>query len=147
MMDIITFYSKKYNIPTFVDPKKSDPALYEGVNFITPNLKEFKNFYPYLNKKEKVKKIFEKTKINFLVVTNGFRGSFYINKNLSEINFKGFKIIKRDVSGAGDTFLASLVYSFIKTKNIDLSMNFSNKMASEVVKIKNICTPKKKYFN
>jgi D-beta-D-heptose 7-phosphate kinase/D-beta-D-heptose 1-phosphate adenosyltransferase len=146
MMDIITFYSKKYNIPTFVDPKKLDPALYKGVNFITPNLKEFKNFYPYLNKKEKVKKIFEKTKINFLVVTNGFRGSFYINKNLSEINFKGFKIIERDVSGAGDTFLASLVYSFIKTKNIDLSMNFSNKMASEVVKIKNICTPKKKIF-
>jgi len=80
------------------------------------------------------------------VVTNGSRGSFYINKNLKKINFKGFKIIKRDVSGAGDTFLASLVYSFLKTRNIELSMNFANKMASEVVKMNDISIPKKKSF-
>ena len=48
------------------------------------------------------------------------------------------------MSGAGDTFLASLVYSFLKTRNLDQSMNFANKMASEVVKLKNISVPIKK---
>ena len=50
------------------------------------------------------------------------------------------------MSGAGDTFLASLVYSFLKTRNLELSMNFANKMASEVVKLKNISVPSKKNF-
>jgi D-beta-D-heptose 7-phosphate kinase/D-beta-D-heptose 1-phosphate adenosyltransferase len=146
VMKIISLYSKKNNIPVFVDPKKSNPKIYAGVNFITPNIKEFKNFYPYLNYTKKIKKIFKVAAINYLVVTNGSKGSFFINKKLKKINFKGFKITKRDVSGAGDTFLASLVYSFLKTKNIELSMNFANKMASEVVKIKNISVPSKKSF-
>lgn len=145
-MKIVTFYSKKYHIPVFVDPKKSNPRIYRGVNFISPNFKEFKNFYPKLKYKEKIKKIFEQTELNYLVVTNGSRGSFYINKNKKKINFKGYKIIERDLSGAGDTFLASIVYSFLKTRNIDLSMNFANKMASEVVKLKNISVPGQKSF-
>ncbi len=146
VMKIITLYSKKYHVPVFVDPKKSNPRIYRGVNFISPNFKEFKSFYPNSKYKEKITKIFKQTEINYLVVTNGSRGSFYINKNLKKINFKGFKIIERDVSGAGDTFLASLVYSFLKTRNIDQSMNFANKMASEVVKLKNISVPNKKSF-
>jgi len=144
VIKIIILHSKKNNIPVFVDPKKSNPKIYAGVNFITPNLKEFKNFYPSLNYSKKIKKIFEITAINYLVVTNGSKGSFIINKRLKKINFKGFKVIKRDVSGAGDTFLASYVYSFLKTRNIELSMNFANKIASEVVKIKNISVPRKK---
>ena len=146
MMKIIISHTSKHNIPVFVDPKKLDPKVYKGANFITPNFKEFKNFYSNLNYKQKIKKIFNQVKINYLIVTNGSKGSFYINKNYKKINFKGYKIIKRDVSGAGDTFLASLVYSFLKTKNIELAMNFSNKMASEVVKIKNISVPGKKIF-
>lgn len=146
VIKIIILHSKKNNIPVFVDPKKSNPKIYAGVNFITPNLKEFKNFYPSLNYSKKIKKIFKTTGINYLVVTNGSKGSFIINKRLKKINFKGFKVIKRDVSGAGDTFLASLVYSFLITRDIELSMNFANKIASEVVKIKNISVPRKKTF-
>jgi len=147
VMKIVTSNSKKNEIPIFVDPKKSDPKIYKGANFITPNYREFKNFYLNLNYKKKIKKIFNKSDINYLVVTNGHKGAFYINKNLKQINFKGFWVVKKDVSGAGDTFLASLVYSFLKTKNIDLSMNFSNKIASEVVKINSIVTPTRKILH
>ena len=146
IMKILTSYSKKNNVPVFVDPKKLDPKIYNGANFISPNLKEFKNFYPNLNYYKKIKKIFEETGINYLVVTNGSKGSFYINKNLKKKKFKGFKIIKRNVSGAGDTFLASLVYSYLQTRNLELSMNFANKMSSEVVKEEDISVPKKKIF-
>lgn len=146
VIKIIILHSKKNNIPVFVDPKKSNPKIYAGANFITPNLKEFKNFYHNLNYPKKIKKIFQITAINYLVVTNGAKGSFLINKKLKRINFKGYKISKKDASGAGDTFLASLVYSYLKTKNIELSMNFANKMASEVVKINNIAVPSRKIF-
>ncbi len=146
IVKITTFYSEKNNIPLFIDPKNSNPSIYKNANFISPNYKEFKNFYPNLGYKKKIKKFFDKTNINYLIVTNGSKGSFYINRNLKKINFNGFKIKKQDVSGAGDTFISSLVYAYNKTRNIDLSMNFANKMASEVVKVKNISVPKKKIF-
>jgi D-beta-D-heptose 7-phosphate kinase/D-beta-D-heptose 1-phosphate adenosyltransferase len=141
IIKIVTSLSNKYNIPTFADPKSSNPKLYENVNFISPNYKEFKNFYPNLKNRKKISKIFNQTKINYLIVTHGSNGSFYINKNFKKVNFKAYKILKKDVSGAGDTFIASLCYAYTFTRNIDLSMNFANKMSSEVVKIKNISVP------
>jgi bifunctional ADP-heptose synthase (sugar kinase/adenylyltransferase) len=38
-----------------------------------------------------------------------------------------------DVSGAGDTFLASLVYGFVKSNCMETSLIFANKCASIVV--------------
>lgn len=146
VVKIITNLSNQNNIPIFVDPKSSNPKIYKNVNFISPNYQEFKNFYPDEKKIKKVSKIFNQTKTNYLIVTNGAKGSFYINRNLKKINFKPFKIKKKDVSGAGDTFIASLCYAYTLTRNIDLSMNFANKMSSEVVKIQNISVPKKHIF-
>ena len=45
IMKIITYYSKKTEIPVFVDPKKSNPRIYKGANFISPNFKEFKKIF------------------------------------------------------------------------------------------------------
>ena len=39
----------------------------------------------------------------------------------------------KDVSGAGDTFMAGLVVEYCKTDDIIKSIKFANKCASEVV--------------
>jgi sugar/nucleoside kinase (ribokinase family) len=44
----------------------------------------------------------------------------------------------KDVSGAGDTFLAGLVSTFIHTKDIDKSIKFANKCATEAVSQKGV---------
>ncbi len=44
----------------------------------------------------------------------------------------------KDVSGAGDTFLAGLVSTYIHTKEIDKSIEFANQCATEAVSQKGV---------
>ena len=37
------------------------------------------------------------------------------------------------MSGAGDTFLAGLVVEYLKSKNIEIAINFAQDMATQVV--------------
>ena len=39
----------------------------------------------------------------------------------------------KDVSGAGDTFMAGLVYQFVKTHNITNAINFAQECTTKVV--------------
>ena len=49
-----------------------------------------------------------------------------------------------DVSGAGDTFTASFITKYFKTKNITTSIKFANKMSAEVVSKRGVSTPTNK---
>ena len=45
--------AKKHNIPVFVDPKGDEFDIYQGANFLKPNIKEFENIVGVsTNKKE-----------------------------------------------------------------------------------------------
>ncbi len=46
----------------------------------------------------------------------------------------------RDLSGAGDTFMAGLVISYLKTKSIERSIQFANECATKVVQKKGVVT-------
>lgn len=46
-----------------------------------------------------------------------------------------------DVSGAGDTFVASFVKKYLETKDIEVSITFANKMANKVVQFRGVTTP------
>jgi len=46
-----------------------------------------------------------------------------------------------DVSGAGDTFTASFILEYFKTKNTKTSIEFANKMSSIVVSKRGVVTP------
>ena len=46
-----------------------------------------------------------------------------------------------DVSGAGDTFIASFILKFNQNKNVEESIKFANKMASIVVSKKGVSVP------
>lgn len=63
-----------------------------------------------------------------LIVTLGSKGAMYRN-----IIYPCEKVEVRDVSGAGDTFLAGLVYKYLKTKNIIESIIFANQCAAKVI--------------
>tara|TARA_R110002096_G_C14568986_1_gene720463 strand:+ start:92 stop:841 length:750 start_codon:yes stop_codon:yes gene_type:complete len=70
-----------------------------------------------------------------LIVTLGKKGATYKAKkyNVKEVDVK-------DMTGAGDTFLAGLVVEYVKTKNIEESIKFANVCATGVVQKKGVVT-------
>ena len=106
----IEYISLKHPL-TFLDSKNILGNWAHDISFIKINYTEY----------EKNKDIFLSDSIlkNKTIVTRGKYGCDYQNKN-----YPTKEVPVKDVSGAGDTFLAGLVVEYIKSKNIDLSIDF-----------------------
>ncbi len=74
----------------------------------------------------------------------GEKGCMFNNENYIIKNKKDI----RDLSGAGDTFLAGFVYKYVSTKNVILSIEYAQEMASAVVELSgvNVAGKSKKSF-
>lgn len=111
--------SKKH--PTiFLDTKKNITPWADNVEFIKINQKEYNANEEYLRCDYE----------GDLIVTMGNYGAILNNKQRFSINDMHDV---RDLSGAGDTFLAALVASYIKNNDICEAINFANRCASWVV--------------
>ena len=100
----------------------------EGVedNLESVNVAEIKNYdviadYPELEEK--------------LITTQGSRGCKYMDKM-----FPTQEVPVKDVSGAGDTFLAGLVVEYVKTKDIVKSIKFAQECTTIVVQKHGVAT-------
>ncbi len=102
------------NIPLFVDSKKGDLSCYSSA-ILKINEKEFQKATKYPLDYE-------------LVVTMGSAGARWGEKQYSTQECEVF-----DVSGAGDTFLAALVYEYLKTSSLDKAIQYANKCSRLVV--------------
>ena len=122
--DIIKEISKTHSL-IFMDSKKQLGSWAEEIEFIKINEKEYEKNYNWLINN------YNKN----LIVTKGKDGAV-LNHN------KEFKIENehpvRDLSGAGDTFLAALVVKFLENNNINKAIKFANKCASWVVTQKGV---------
>lgn len=72
-----------------------------------------------------------------ILVTLGSKGAKYIDTVYPSPDPKE----TIDVSGAGDTFTASFTLNYLKTKNVEDSIIFANKMSSIVVSKRGVATP------
>ena len=115
----IEYISLKHPL-TFLDSKKILGNWAHDISFIKINYTEY----------EKNKDIFLSDSIlkNKTIVTRGKYGCDYQNKN-----YPTKEVPVKDVSGAGDTFLAGLVVEYIKSKNIDLAIDFAQECTTIVV--------------
>ena len=100
----------------FIDTKKILGEWYKKAKFIKINEKEY-----------------NRTKLtvttnNNLIVTLGDKGCLF-----NDEVFPVEKVEVKDMSGAGDTFLAGLVYEYLNTKNISKAITFANQCATNVV--------------
>ena len=101
------------NRPVFVDTKKR-------------RLFQKDNVYWKINKKEYDDLVQDHLpNDNHLIVTLGSDGASW-----NGLIFKPEPVKVFDVCGAGDTFMASLVYKFLKTKDMGASIEFANKAAA-----------------
>ena len=124
--EIIRFIATKHPL-TFLDTKKLLGDWAENISFIKINEFEHKkNFerlpnYPFI--------------LDKMIVTIGSKGCKYKNKiySVPEVSVK-------DVSGAGDTFLAGLVTNYLKHNNIEQAIKFANECATIVVQKRGVTT-------
>ncbi len=96
-----------------VDPKSANWKKYEGATSITPNLKEFKETalkenLPLDDLKESASILVERYNLDFIVVTLGKDGIFYYHPEEGAFHSPSQAKEVYDVSGAGDTVIASL---------------------------------------
>jgi len=100
--------------PVFIDSKKTVLPNKENCFFVKINDVEYEKLDDY--------------NIENLIVTKGSEGCIY-NNTL----YPAEKVNVYDVVGAGDTFLAALVYGYITTNNIDESLMMGNRAAAIAV--------------
>lgn len=109
--DTIKELRKQFDGPIYMDTKKN-------------NLADFPGIYIKINQRE----LYESTSIpeqDKLIVTYGAKGCGYMEKMYPA---KPIEVV--DVCGAGDVFLASMVFKHLETGSMDEALPFANERAA-----------------
>jgi D-beta-D-heptose 7-phosphate kinase/D-beta-D-heptose 1-phosphate adenosyltransferase len=122
---------RQRNVPVFVDPKGLSWERYRGATCITPNLAEFRLVAPCPSNNEKAleeqaRQIIDRFDLAYLVVTRGSRGLSLFGKNLPAVHISAEVKEVFDVSGAGDTVIATLAAAF----GSGLAMHHASELAN-----------------
>jgi D-beta-D-heptose 7-phosphate kinase/D-beta-D-heptose 1-phosphate adenosyltransferase len=128
---------KAKNITTILDPKGLDFKKYQGVNIIKPNKKEAIlatgiDIKDQDSLKQACKMLKEITDCNEVIITLSEEGiAFYSKDKLTLIPTKSLDVI--DVTGAGDTVLASLGVCLGAKQSLPEACDFANHAAAIVL--------------
>lgn len=112
---------------TFLDTKKLLGNWAVNITFIKLNNIEYNN-----NRKILLDSSLLSSKV---VKTRGKYGCDYQGKNYPTVD-----VPVKDVSGAGDTFLAGMVFAYINSKNIESAIEFAQKCTTVVVQKSGVST-------
>lgn len=112
-------------VPSFLDTKKIFGSWSATVDYIKINEKEYNTQLKHFGSHGAIMEKCER-----LIVTLGSRGSrIHYRNNQPILRNLSTPIAVSNVSGAGDTYLAALVYSFIEHKSIYVAMDYANAAA------------------
>jgi len=111
----------------FIDTKKIIGDYCKECSYIKINSEEHRRSFQEINNQSK------EWANKKMIVTLGSGGCEFDGKKypVSQVEIK-------DTSGAGDTFLAGLVYEYLKREDIYEAMEFANKCATRVVQMKGV---------
>lgn len=112
---------ENYLGPVFIDTKKSDLKIFERA-FVKVNEHEYSKLTSVPTD---------------LIVTLGEAGVLYKNKK-----YPAPKVEVKDVCGAGDTFMAALVYAYCKYGNIEEAISFAVRAGAISVQHLGVYAPK-----
>ncbi len=130
--------SNKLKKCTIVDPKGSDWSKYKDATIITPNVKELSEAYGknVENTDEDVVRVAREIRkyynFKYLIVTRSEKGMTIVSEN-SHITLSAEARDVFDVSGAGDTVVATMALSLASGYELEHSVTIANTAASIVV--------------
>ena len=120
-------YIAMYHNTVFLDTKKYLGEWCDNISFIKINnsehMKNFDDIPKYSGLHDK------------LIITQGSKGCLYKDKI-----YPTQEVPVKDVSGAGDTFIAGLVYEYVKSKDISNAIDFAQKCTTIVVQKTGVAT-------
>jgi D-beta-D-heptose 7-phosphate kinase/D-beta-D-heptose 1-phosphate adenosyltransferase len=135
---------KRRNIPTFVDPKGRNIEKYSNAFLLKPNKAEFEaivgNCNSLLDMEIKAQTLMNDLKISNILITLGENGLFLTRRNQESIKVEAQKVSVYNVTGAGDTAMASVVASFLKKNTWKASLEFSALCSEYVIGINHTST-------
>lgn len=125
------------NIPILIDPKSSDFSIYRGATLLTPNQKEFEAVVGVCTDDETLvergRNLLEKAGINALLVTRGERGMTLIEQAKEAVHLKAYTKEVYDVTGAGDTVIATMAAAIGANMNLSDAAMLANTAAGIAV--------------
>tara|TARA_R110000822_G_scaffold72421_3_gene174000 strand:+ start:9923 stop:10654 length:732 start_codon:yes stop_codon:yes gene_type:complete len=125
--DDIEFITQNITTPTFLDTKKTLGEWAHNIDFIKINYHEYeRNLKILLN---------DSILQNKTIVTRGKYGCDYQGKN-----YPTQEVPVKDVSGAGDTFLAGLVIEYVHSQNIEKAIQFAQDCTTIVIQKPGVST-------
>ncbi|KQQ33583.1 heptose 1-phosphate adenyltransferase [Duganella sp. Leaf126] len=123
--------------PVIVDPKGVDYSRYSGATLITPNMAEFEAVVGHCaDEGEIVAKglvLREKLGLDALLVTRSEHGMTLLRQNEPPLHLPTEAREVFDVTGAGDTVIATLGTALASGKDLELSCRLGNMAAGIVV--------------
>lgn len=137
--------SRKYGCPVIIDPKRTDYAIYSGATLVKPNLKEFCGAIgrvlspssPTFREEALAsgRELCRKHSIGNILVTLSEHGMMFIPGREEESSFiiptEAQEVF--DVSGAGDTSLATLGAALAAGADMEQAIRLSNAASGIVV--------------
>ena len=129
--------AKQHSVKILVDPKGLDYEKYKGAFLLTPNKKEAGeatgvNIIDNVSLACAIKKLKEECELDVSIITLSEQGvAIYDGKGLRNHPTQTREVF--DVTGAGDTVLASLGFALSCKLNIDEAVKFANLAAGVVV--------------
>jgi D-beta-D-heptose 7-phosphate kinase/D-beta-D-heptose 1-phosphate adenosyltransferase len=125
-------------VPVLVDPKKPDYRSYAGATCVTPNYPEFQHALltmalPRGGLAESGHRLREAIGSDFLLVTQGAEGMTLFRADGQSRHLAALAQEVFDISGAGDTVIATLAASVGAGLDIENAMGLANAAASIVV--------------
>jgi D-beta-D-heptose 7-phosphate kinase / D-beta-D-heptose 1-phosphate adenosyltransferase len=129
--------ARELNCPVFVDPKGLDFSKYRGAYLLTPNRKEFEavagRFDTESDIANKAFSLIDTLELQSLLITRGDQGMSLIQSSLPAFHVGTQAQEVFDVTGAGDTVIATLAASFAAGASLQDATVLANYAAGLVV--------------
>lgn len=104
--------AREKNIPVLVDPKGQDFTKYRGATIMTPNLSEFEGVVGACHDEQQLinkgHQLIKELQLDALLVTRSENGMTLLKPNVDELHLPTEVKEVYDVTGAGDTVIATL---------------------------------------
>jgi rfaE bifunctional protein kinase chain/domain len=128
--------ARRHRKPVLIDPKGDDFGRYQGASLITPNLTEFRKVTgDWKNERElteRAHRLRRKLKVDGLLVTRGGDGMTLFERGV-RLHVPQQAREVSDVSGAGDTVIATLAVMLAAGSNLPDAVRTANRAAGIVV--------------
>ncbi len=131
--------ARKAGIPVIVDPKAKDYSIYKGAAAVTPNKKELSEATGGMKVESDedvvaaARKLIDSSGIGAVIATRSKDGMSIICKNEPPVHFRAVDVEVFDVSGAGDTVIATVAATLAAGASLETAGFLANAAGGVVV--------------